>query len=138
MNIEELTKKIILVMSKHIGEENAILSTEFFEQVYETNPEDVDVYERRYLWEAILRINSKLRSTNVMFIITKYNLSFVLKSMDERDDYHKVQNARKKSIDRLKRNATQWVAEEKWKKIKQQKKILIPVIKKTKRKVNKE
>ena len=122
MKFSELKDKVVEVLSEHIGEENSILSTDFFQEVYDIAPEDYDLYERHYRWEAILRANSALRSENALFVITKYNKSFVLKTNGEKIGYHIVQDARKRAIDGLKRNSSEWVEKKMWKNIKKKKK----------------
>jgi len=126
-SFEQLQQKVVEVMTDHIGEDNPIESADFFEKVYGHHPDDFDIYERKFYWDAILKANSRLRLDNKLFIITRYLKSFVLQSYEELEAYHKNLDSRKRALEKLRKNSEIWVNKKSWRKLKKKKKKLVMV-----------
>jgi len=121
MKFDEVKNRVYNIMMDHVGEYNFILSDDLFEKVYEKSPEEFEIFEKIFRWEVILRANSRLRLDAEMFIITRYNKSFVLQSFDEMLSYHKLLSSRKKALNKLEDTSAEWVRKKRWKKMKKKK-----------------
>lgn len=113
--IDDLEKKIRKIMKQHIGYANAITPYNLFVKVFDIAPIEVDVYKRTYLWNLIKKMLRTMRSENTCFIYMKGNKIFVLQSQEELEYVLMRFDQHIKAIENLKKNAKEWVQDEKWK-----------------------
>jgi hypothetical protein len=115
MTAEELRKKLKNLFRNHIGIDNSISPYEIFEEVFSRDPNEVDVFERNYLWAVLKRIMATMRTTNECFIVHRgiFNF-FVLQSAEELKHFEKVTDNHIKTLKLHKKNARIWVEQGIW------------------------
>ena len=70
-NIREIIQKLLVIMKKHIGEENKISHYQLFIKVYGLHPEDVSDLQEWVMWEFIKRALHSMRQRTKCFVISK-------------------------------------------------------------------
>lgn len=110
-------KDLLKIFKNHIGEENFISPVELFTKIYGTDPSRFDIFRRNYMWNAIKGILRQLRNDEVLFVINKGTKLFVLKSVQEKEDFKKKMDRNIEQLKSLKVKADSWVNNKKWKKI---------------------
>ena len=114
----EIIKRIIYIMKNHIGKENAISQYELFYKVFNIDPYSLDIYKREYYWNVISKRLSELRSSNVLFVINKSHILYVLKHENELKEYKERIDATISALEKSKEFAKEWVREKKWEALK--------------------
>jgi hypothetical protein len=113
-NLQIIEKRIFNIMSKHIGIENSISSYELFEKVMNTNAEQLNVFERAYLWNVIRAIMSRLRGQEILFVVNSGSNYYILQSKEELKRYHKRVDTSINTLNELKKKASRWVKAQSW------------------------
>ena len=57
-DINEIVKKIFEIFRYHIGKANAINSYDLFKEILSVEPEEVELFQRSYLWNVIKTLES--------------------------------------------------------------------------------
>lgn len=115
ISLGELRDKLRLIFKRHIGEENAISSSDLFTQCFDMLPEKVDIYRRIYLWQAVKVVLRDLRSGNTLFVIAKVNKLFVLQSEQELKFIKMKVRNHITALHHMETNAVKWVKDSLWK-----------------------
>ena len=115
-------KKLLLLNSLELmslKERKEILEEmeELFSKVLGEDMGSLDSYIVFY-WISILNVViRKLRRDNIMFIIKKYRMFFVLQTQKEANYYKGVLNNDITNLEKAKIRADTWVSQEKWRDI---------------------
>jgi hypothetical protein len=113
----EIRQKIKEIFKNHIGKENAISPYTLFSEVFEINPLTLDIYMRNYWYNVLKRVMIEMRKQKEIFIINNGYSLFVLKTKEEKDSFKKKVNRHIFYLNEIKKNATEWVNQEKWKEL---------------------
>lgn len=116
-DIDKIETAIFKVFSTHIGKENAITSYDLFKEIYKVYPEEVDVFQRAYLWEIIKNFLMKYRSMESLFVVNNGYSFYVLKTREEASVFKGKADRMIDGLQKQKIKADRWVTEEKWRKI---------------------
>lgn len=112
-----LKEVLISIFKYHIGEQNFISPYDLFVRIYGKDPFTFDVFKRMYLWDLIKKQLAELRSTNSLFTILKHGKIFLLRTEEELQGVHDRNNKHIEALKKLNINATEWVKQEKWKRL---------------------
>jgi hypothetical protein len=115
--LHEIISRLKSVFKNHIGKENSISASELFEEIYNVAPEKVQVYKREYWWNVLKRVIRQLRSNQECYIINMRGDLYVLKTIEEYNEYAKMLDRDIAAIKESKRKAKEWVENEEYKKI---------------------
>lgn len=86
-SLYEIEEKLRKIFKYHIGKENAISAYDLFFQVWGKRPDSLNVFEKAYLWNTIRNILNKLRSVSELFVVNNGYEYYVLKTMNEYEEY---------------------------------------------------
>lgn len=70
-NKRVVVNRILEIMNKHIGKENAISKLNLFRSVFKTNPEEVTPLQEWFMWELIKSGMHTCRQRTKCFIVSK-------------------------------------------------------------------
>ena len=68
-DLNEVVKRLFKIFKYHIGKENSISAYDLFVQVFNIDPNSIDVFTRNYMWNVLTSIIKKLRSNEELFFI---------------------------------------------------------------------
>jgi hypothetical protein len=116
-DINEIIKKIFEIFRYHIGKANAINSYDLFKEIFSVEPEEVDLFQRSYLWNIIKMLLAKMRTNGELFTVNNGLNYYVLQTHEEAKKFKTKCNALIKAFKGMKKKADRWVYEEKWRNI---------------------
>lgn len=116
-SLHEIKKKLREIFRNHIGVNNSIHPTDLFELVYGVNPENLNTIKKEYWWNILKKILRGLRYEETLFVIIRGSKLFVLQTKKEAEDYKIEKDRHIENLEELKKKATRWVTEEKWRRI---------------------
>jgi hypothetical protein len=111
-----VSRKIIALMSKHIGRDNAISKRNVFKHFF-GSPENYNQYQQAYLWQKLLAVMGYVRRKTKCFIVGEHKATdyyfFVAKTQTDANIYIK---RAEDSINGLKgmQKRVQRAVDEKW------------------------
>ena len=111
---EIIRHRLITHFQNHIGELNKTTAEEIFQIVIGINSYMVNSFARFYWWKQIENIIRELRRKDIVFIIKKKGLYFVLKEQDEADYYKNLCDKAINNMEKAKDRADSWVENNKW------------------------
>ena len=111
LTLMEIKNKLKRIFHFYKGEDNAITPHELFENIFNINPENIDIYKREYWWNVVKLCLRQLRSTNELFIINKRTKLFVLKTESELINFKNMINQDIKALNNTSKKAEKWVKE---------------------------
>lgn len=114
---KRIAERIMLIMPGHVGEQNALSSSDLFKSVYGVDDHKISYLNNIALKKVLSQAINRLRKDSNCFIISKgYGESskyFVAKTQDDANIYHEQANRRIKGLYDLKDRAQRSVSE-KW------------------------
>lgn len=117
-NVFDLRNKLISIFKKHIGSGNGLTGWELLEKIYGVGGlEEMNDYEKFFYFNIIKRIIRVLRKERVMIIVNQKRKFFVLQTINEYQILKNLLERDIKSMEKLKDDAWDWVAQEKWRKL---------------------
>ena len=115
--LAEIRIKLRKIFKNHIGKNNSISPFELFQKVFDENPENVDFFKRRFWWEVINEVLTRMRQDGDVFVINARHSLYVLQSQDEADIYKKRLDSTIVALEGSKKRADEWVRNKKWRNI---------------------
>lgn len=111
-----IVKKIFKIFQYHVGKENSISSYDLFMEIFGKYPDELDVFERTYLWNVMKMLFTKMRGNGELFIVNNGSSEYyVLKTEEECKMFkNRIDNV-VKSLENVKKKADAWVKDKKWK-----------------------
>lgn len=116
-DINEIVKRIFEIFRYHIGKANAINSYDLFKEIFSVEPEEVDLFQRSYLWNIIKMLLTKMRANGELFIVSTSQAYYVLQTHEEAKYFKKRCDTLIKAFKEVKKKADKWVTDEKWRNI---------------------
>ena len=117
LELKDIQSQLKKVFKKHVGEENAISPQELFKEIFQVNPEYIDIFKRKYWWDILKGMLRHLRSEENLFVINKKTKLFVLSNEKECTDFKKIIDRDIESLKSVKIKADKWVRQKKYKNI---------------------
>lgn len=115
---EKLRKRLLEIFKFHIGESNAIFSSDLFENIYLEDVSKVDYFKARYLFQLINLMLSKMRMDSSLFVINKHGYKyFVVKTLEEANEFKSRMNRIAKSYIYSGDKCVVYVKKQKWKEL---------------------
>ncbi|HEY5631647.1 MAG TPA: hypothetical protein VIR31_05930 [Nitrososphaeraceae archaeon] len=113
-SLSNFEKKLIKIFKYHIGKDNAISQRELFEKITGKEPDSIDVFKRAYLWNFIKATLSRLRSSEVLFVVSDSHNFYVLSNMEEYKTFERKVDNLIEGLKDTKNKARRWVEEGKY------------------------
>lgn len=118
-NIVQISRKIIALMSRHIGKDNAISKRNIFKHFFGI-PDNYNQYQQMYLWGKLLTVMSYVRRKTKCFIVSEHRSTdyyfFVAKNQSDANVYIKGADERIMGLKNMQKRA-QKAVDEGWHKI---------------------
>jgi len=115
-NIVFVSRKVIALMSKHIGRENAISKRNVFKHFFGL-PENFNQYQQTFIWGKLLSVVGYIRRKTKCFVICEHRSSdyyfYVLKGQSDANVYIKQADDRIRGLRGMQARAQKAVSE-KW------------------------
>lgn len=114
-SIDIIVKRLFNIFAYHIGKENSISSSELFKEIYHVYPDELNIFERTYLWNVLKVLFTKLRSNEELFIVNNGSEYYVLKNQEEANVFKAKITRTIKALEDVKIKADNWIKNKKWK-----------------------
>jgi hypothetical protein len=115
-NIVQISRKIIALMSKHIGKDNGVSKRNLFKHFFGI-PENYNTYQQMYLWSKLLTVMGYVRRNTKCFIVSEHRATdyyfFVARYQTDANVYIKGADERIIGLNNMKKRA-QKAIDEKW------------------------
>lgn len=112
--VYELRQKLLSIFRDHIGYDDGIFPVELFEEVFDINPQKINIYKREYWWNFLKRVMQGLRSDGTLFIINDRVRLYILKTEEEGKKYKKRLGNTIKELRKSQGKADDWIRRKKW------------------------
>ena len=114
LTLKEIRENMRKIFRKHIGKGEAISPTQLFFEIFNTDPDEVDIYRREFWWNVIKKVISQMRYDGDIFIVNTGKRLFVLQSSDELKNFTDRIDNNIRGMENTKKMARDWIRERKW------------------------